>query len=154
MLVAIYFCRQNAGSSVLSAKVNCKRKGREMKSSLRILLVALFSAFMLTACVLSPGPGGYGVQVAPALPAVVELGAEPYYYHGGYNYYYQNDRWLYSKTRSGPWTELPRSHWPKEIRHSGRDNRGGGHNRDDNRGGGSNRDDDRGGGSRGDRDGR
>jgi hypothetical protein len=63
--------------------------------------------------------------VAPALPLVVELGAEPYYYQGGYHYYYDNNRWSYSNSRSGPWTDLPRSHYPKETRFKGRgDGRG------------------------------
>lgn len=96
-----------------------------MKSVLSMVFVALFAAFMLTACLVSPGPGGYGVEVAPPLPAIVELDAEPYYYQSGYHYFYQNDRWHYSRTRSGPWTELPRSHWPKEVRHKGGDERGG-----------------------------
>lgn len=95
-----------------------------MKSLLSIWFVALFVVFMLSACVLSPGPGGYGVDVAPALPVIVELDVEPYYYQSGYYYFYQGDRWQYSKSRSGPWIELPRSHWPKEIRHRGRDERG------------------------------
>ena len=111
-----------------------------MKRRTSMVFVALFAVVMLTACVLSPGPGGYGVQVAPALPAVVVLGAEPYYYQGGYNYYYQNDRWLYSTTKSGPWTELPRSHWPKEVRHKGRNDRGGGSGHEDGRGGENRRD--------------
>lgn len=96
-----------------------------MKSLLNMVFVALFAAFMLTACVLSPGPGGYGVEVAPPLPAIVVLDAEPYYYQSGYHYFYQNNRWNYAKSRSGPWTELPRSHWPKEIRHRGGDGQGG-----------------------------
>ena len=86
----------------------------------KLVLVALFAAFMLTACVVTPGPGGYGVEVAPALPAVVVLGTEPYYQQRGYYYFFQNERWHYSESRSGPWTELPRSHWPKETRHQGR----------------------------------
>jgi hypothetical protein len=68
----------------------------------------------------TPGPGGYGVEVAPALPAVVELGPEPYYQQYGYFYYYHNDVWHYSQSRNGPWNELPRSHWPRETRHEGR----------------------------------
>jgi len=107
-----------------------------MKSLLSMVFVVIFAAFMLAACVLSPGPGGYGVEVAPALPVIVELDAEPYYYQSGYHYYYRNDRWQYSRARNGPWTELPRSHWPKEIRH--RDHRGG-----DGRGGEYRRDHDR-----------
>jgi hypothetical protein len=86
----------------------------------KLMLVALFATFMLTACVVTPGPGGYGVEMAPALPAVVSLDAEPYYQQGGYHYYYQNDTWLYGRSRSGPWTALPRTHWPKETRHQGR----------------------------------
>lgn len=82
------------------------------------VLVTLFAAFTLTACVVSPGPPGYGdIGVSP-LPAVVELGADPYYYQNGYHYYYHNDGWSYSRSRSGPWQDLPRSHWPKETRHS------------------------------------
>ncbi|GFE56246.1 hypothetical protein [Geobacter sp. AOG1] len=97
-----------------------------MKSLLSMFFVALFAAFMLTACVVTPGPGGYGVEVAPALPAVIELDvAQPYYYQSGYYYFYQGDRWNYSRSRSGPWAELPRSHWPKEIRQRGREERGG-----------------------------
>ena len=96
-----------------------------MKSLLSIVLVVICAPFMLTACILSPGPGGYGVEVAPPLPPVVVLDVEPYYYHSGYYYFHQNDRWHYSRTKSGPWMELPRSHWPREIRHRGRDERGG-----------------------------
>ena len=77
----------------------------------RMLFAALVAAPLLTACVVGP----------PGLPVVVELGTEPYYYQDGYYYYYQNNDWRYSKSRSGPWTELPRSHWPKEIKHRGRD---------------------------------
>ena len=98
-----------------------------MKTILNLVIVASFALFMLAGCLIGPGPGGYGVEVVPPLPAVVEIGVEPYYYQSGYHYFYQNDRWQYSRSRSGPWTELPRSHWPKEIRRRGgdRDERGG-----------------------------
>ena len=93
-----------------------------MKSLLSLVLVALFATFMLTACVVAPVSPGY--EVAPPLPAVIELDvAQPYYYQSGYHYFYQNDRWHYSKARNGPWTELPRSHWPREIRHRERGER-------------------------------
>jgi len=92
-----------------------------MKNLRSMLLLTLVASFMLASCVLSPGPGGYGVEIAPALPPIVVLSVEPYYYQHGYHYYYQNDRWQYSRSRSGPWTELPRSHYPQETRHSGRD---------------------------------
>jgi hypothetical protein len=86
-----------------------------------LLLVALFATFTLTACVVSPGPQGYGGITVSPLPAIVELGTDPYYYQNGYYYYYQNNNWRYSNTRNGPWMQLPRSHWPKEVRYKGRD---------------------------------
>ena len=85
----------------------------------RMLIVAPLTALILTACIVAPVDRGPGMVVAPALPLIVELGAEPYYYHGGYHYYYNNDRWSYSNTRSGPWVDLPRSHYPKETRFKG-----------------------------------
>jgi len=60
--------------------------------------------------------------VVPALPTIVVLESEPYYYQGGYHYHYQNDRWYYSNARSGPWAELPRDHYPKEVRYKGKGN--------------------------------
>ncbi len=96
-----------------------------MKYMMSMVVVALFASFMFAGCVVVPGPQGYGVEVAPPLPPIVELDVEPYYYQSGYYYFYQNDRWRYSRAKSGPWTELPRSHWPKEIRHKGRDEGGG-----------------------------
>jgi len=86
-----------------------------------LIIVSLFAAFTLTACVVSPGPGEYGgVEVSP-LPAVVVLGDDPYYYQDGYFYYYHNNNWSYSQSRNGPWAGLPRSHWPNEVRHRDRD---------------------------------
>jgi len=97
----------------------------------KLLVVAILAALTLTACIVSPGPPGYGgVMVAP-LPATVELGPDPYYYQSGHYYFYENNHWRYSSSRAGPWMDLPRSHWPKETRYRGRD--------DDQRG----RDDDR-----------
>jgi len=82
----------------------------------RMLIVAPLTALMLTACIVTPLDSGAGMVMAPALPLVVELGVEPYYSHAGYHYYYNNDRWSYSTSRSGPWSTLPRSHYPKETR--------------------------------------
>ncbi len=119
----------------------------------RIFLAVLLAAFMLSACMVVPGRRGHGVVMVPPLPSIVVLEAEPYYYHSGYYYYYQNDRWSYSNSRRGPWAELPRGHYPKEVRFKDRgrgDERGRdsdrGHGRGDERG----RDSDRG-HSRGDR---
>jgi hypothetical protein len=93
-----------------------------MKRLPDMVFVALFVAFILTACVVAPGPPGYGVgvEIAPPLPAVIELGEDPYYYQSGYYYFYNHDRWQYSRARGGPWRELPRSHWPREVRGRGR----------------------------------
>jgi hypothetical protein len=82
-----------------------------------IIIVSLFAAFMLTACVVSPGPPGYGGVTVSPLPSTVVLGDDPYYYQDGYFYNYHKDNWRYSQSRNGPWAELPRSHWPKEVRH-------------------------------------
>jgi hypothetical protein len=86
----------------------------------RMLVVAPLMALLLTACIVAPADRGYGgVVVAPALPLIVEIGPEPYYFHDGFHYYYHGDRWSYSRSRSGPWSDLPRSHYPKEIRRRG-----------------------------------
>lgn len=103
------------------------------------LVIALWATPLLTACIVAPGPRGPEYVVAPALPLIVELGVEPYYYQGGYYYYYQNNRWSYSNARNGPWRELPRDRYPREIRYKGHgDNRDGG--RGDGRDSGHDRD--------------
>lgn len=89
----------------------------------RTLMAASLAALVLGACVLAPARHGPGVVVAPALPLVVELGVEPYYYQSGFYYYYDNYRWRYSNSRSGPWVDLPRSHYPRETRFKGRADR-------------------------------
>jgi hypothetical protein len=92
-----------------------------------ILLAMIFALVTLAACVVTPGPPGHGgVMVAP-LPVIVELGTDRHYYHEGNYYYYDNDVWRYSRSRNGPWTDLPRSYWPKEIKYRKRDD---GHHRD------------------------
>jgi hypothetical protein len=99
---------------------------------LRMLIAALLAALLLSACIVVPADHGPpGMVVAPALPAIVELGPDPYYYQRGYYYYYDNNRWRYSNSRSGPWADLPRSHYPKETRYKGHgDGRGGDQNQD------------------------
>ncbi len=88
----------------------------------RMLLVALVAAPLLSACV-----------VAPGLPVVVELGSEPYYYQDGYYYYYHDDRWSYSHGKTGPWRDLPRDRYPREVRRRGGDDQGGERRRDEDR---------------------
>lgn len=100
-----------------------------------ILLSFLLAVFLLGACAVRTGYRGEAV-IVPALPSIVVLEEEPYYYHSGYYYYYQNDRWSYSTSRSGPWVELPRDRYPKEVRFKGR---GGERGRGDERGRGEKR---------------
>jgi hypothetical protein len=94
----------------------------------KLWLTLLLAAFLCTACVLAAGPRGAGVVIAPPLPVVVEL-ADPYYVHGGYHYYHSNDRWYYSQSQGGPWIDLPRDRYPKEVRYKGR-GKGKGHDQD------------------------
>lgn len=98
----------------------------------RMLYVALLMTPLLTACVVVPAHRGPEVVEVPALPLIVELGIEPYYYHSGYFYFYNNARWHYSRTRSGPWIDLPRDRYPREIRYTGR-SESRGHDRGDGR---------------------
>lgn len=81
-------------------------------------MVPVFSLLLLSACMVAPRRGG-GLEVVPILPAIVEVGPDNYYAHGGYHYFYNNDRWYYSSTRDGQRLELPRSHWPKETHRQG-----------------------------------
>jgi len=85
-------------------------------------LLSIIALALSTACVVVPA-GRRGEVVVPFLPPLVVLGAEPYYFHGGFYYHYSNNNWYYSKSRSGPWTDLPRDHYPKEVRHKGREQR-------------------------------
>lgn len=87
----------------------------------RMLFSALVTALLLNACVVAPAHRGPGLVVAPALPVIVELGADPYYYHSGYYYYYNNNRWSYSNARTGPWMDLPRDRYPREVRFRNRE---------------------------------
>lgn len=105
-----------------------------------LFLASIFAAIMSVSCVATVGPHGSSVAIAPPLPLTVEL-VDPYYVHGGYHYYYNSDRWYYSQSRSGPWIDLPRDRYPREVRYKGGsgerdwgDGRGGGvkrgHDRD------------------------
>jgi hypothetical protein len=88
----------------------------------RIFFVTLIAMFVMSACVMVPdgrsvrGVRGRAVVFAPPLPPVVVIDIEPYYYHQGYHYHYDNNRWYYSKSRKGPWKDLPRDRYPKETR--------------------------------------
>ena len=97
----------------------------------RMFYATLLATFLLTGCVVAPSDRDAGWVVAPALPVVVELGLEPYYFHNGFYYYYHNQRWSYSPERTGPWRELPRDHYPREIRYKDHDGRDWGHDGED-----------------------
>ena len=97
---------------------------RGLKTSAKsVLLAGTFMATLFTGCWFTTGPGGVGITVVPALPVVVELQDDPYFYQSGYYYYYQDDRWSYASHKSGPWVELPRDRYPREVRYSGRTRR-------------------------------
>jgi hypothetical protein len=81
----------------------------------KLLLVVPLAVFLLAGCMVAPGPQGFGLVMVPALPSVVVLETEPYYYQSGSYYYYQNDRWSYSHAKSGPWADLPRDRYPKAV---------------------------------------
>lgn len=94
----------------------------------RMLYVALLAA-LLPACYVAPAHGPDYV-VAPALPVIVELGPEPYYFHSGFYYYYHDHRWSYSHARTGPWKALPHDRYPRELRYKDRGGRDRGRGRD------------------------
>ncbi len=86
----------------------------------RILIATIVLVSMLTAGTatsMSRRPPSVGVRVSiPLLPPVVVLEDEPYYVQDGYYYHYNDNRWFYSRSKQGPWTDLPRSHYPKEVK--------------------------------------
>ena len=88
----------------------------------RLSLLAIVAASLLTTACVYPPPGdgydspGYGEMGPTILPPLVILDADPFYYYNGYHYHYLNGRWFYSRSRSGPWTDLPRNHYPREVR--------------------------------------
>jgi hypothetical protein len=95
----------------------------------RTVWAVMLLPLMLAGCLMMPGPGGVGVTLVPALPSIVVLGPEPYYVHQGYYYYYQNNGWYYSHSQRGPWVDLPRDHYPREVRYrDGGGERDGGRN--------------------------
>lgn len=89
-----------------------------MKNLMRVLAAAFLAALLCAGCIITPAPD-YREEIAPPLPAIVELDGGPYYHYRNYHYRFQNDRWHYSREMKGPWRELPRSHWPREIRRGG-----------------------------------
>lgn len=98
------------------------------------LIATLLALSLLAACAVVTRDHDYGPEgvIVPLLPSVVVLDVEPFYYYGGFHYHYRSDRWYYSRSRSGPWLDLPRDHYPREVRFKGRDwDRGRDRDRDD-----------------------
>ena len=92
----------------------------------KIKILSLIATMLAAGCVVAPGPGPRaGGVLVPFLPPVVVLGEEPYYHHKDFYYHYSHDRWYYSRSRRGPWTDLPRDHYPNEVRHERREHREG-----------------------------
>lgn len=75
------------------------------------------ATMMLSGCLMAPYPPDGSVMMAPPLPSVVWMDTRPYYYNGGYTYYYQNRVWHYSNHKEGPWRTLPRDRYPREVKH-------------------------------------
>jgi len=89
----------------------------------KMLSIAALMALLLSACLVAPAGHRSARVIAPPLPVIVELDAEPYYYQSGYYYFYDHNRWRYSDQRSGPWADLPRNRYPKETKFKSHDNR-------------------------------
>ena len=84
-----------------------------------VLPGAIFALLICASCVATVGPYGTSYAIPPPLPAVVVLDDSPYFVHDGHHYYYNSNHWYYSNYRSGPWRDLPRNHYPKELRYRG-----------------------------------
>ena len=82
----------------------------------KLWFTLLLATLLCSACAITTGPRGASFAILPPLPLVVEL-EDPYYAYGGYHYYYNNDQWYYSRSRGGPWVDLPRDRYPKEVRY-------------------------------------
>ena len=88
------------------------------------IFVMLIAVSLLAACAVVPAGRGHraeGVIIAPMLPSVVVLETEPYFIYKGFHYHYDNGRWFYSRSKNGPWADLPRDHYPKEVRFKKKD---------------------------------
>lgn len=85
----------------------------------RTALAPLLAALLLAGCVVAPADHDQALVVAPALPAVVEFDVYPYYFYGGFYYFYHehDHAWRYARSKGGPWRDLPRDRYPHEIRY-------------------------------------
>lgn len=81
-------------------------------------LITSISALLLAGCTVGFGRHG-NLVVVPMLPVTVELDADQNYYQDGYYYHRNGTVWVYSSSRLGPWTRLPRSHYPGRVHYRG-----------------------------------
>ncbi len=89
--------------------------------------LVFFSLVVLAACVpYYVDYSGYyesppAVVEAPVLPPQIVLETRPYYFYGGFYYYWDVDRdfWVYSRQQRGPWYRLPPSHYPERFQYRG-----------------------------------
>ena len=88
-----------------------------MSSKNWMLAGVIVPVVFVAGCLVTTNPHARPVVYAPPLPSIVVFETEPYYVHQGYHYHYQHDRWYYSRSRSGPWTSLPRDCYPREVRY-------------------------------------
>ena len=86
-----------------------------MKNFVCMAFASLLLVVLLAACVVSRD-GDVGLLLPPPLPVIVDVGPDRHYSHEGYHYYENNGRWQYSRERDGSRHELPKSHYPREIR--------------------------------------
>jgi hypothetical protein len=82
----------------------------------RYFPILILAALMCVSCAAYVGPHGAGVSIGPPLPYTMES-ANPYYAYSGRPDYYNNDRGYYAQSGSGPWRDLPRDQYPREVRY-------------------------------------
>lgn len=58
----------------------------------KLCFTLMLATLLCAACVMTAGPHGTSVAITPSLPLVVELDT-PCYVYGGFQYYFNNDRW-------------------------------------------------------------
>jgi hypothetical protein len=80
----------------------------------KICFVALTAALLISGCTIGFNHRG-DLVIVPALPTVVEIYPDEYYYNDGYYYSYRGSVWFYAESRGGPWIRLPRNRYPHEV---------------------------------------
>lgn len=78
-------------------------------------------------------PAPVVVVPAPPLPPVVVFDVDPFFFQDGYYYFLDGGVWYYSDRKEGKRMKLPKSHYPKEVKHKRehKDKRKGGKGRGD-----------------------